>query len=90
MIPRIISWTLITIFLLSAQPEQSVRKLKTRYGFTVDRLQPITYQLFVHRTSDWKPVIFLAVDVQNDLLQFVKTDGGYQSKFRVSVAIRDD
>lgn len=90
MIPRIISWTLIGVLLLSAQPEQSVRKLKTRYGFTVDRLQPITYQLFVHRTNDWKPVIYLAIDVQNDLLQFVKTDGGYQSKFRVSVAIRDD
>ncbi len=89
MIPRIIIWLLIGVLFLAAQENRSVLKLKTRYGFTVDRLQPITYQLFVHRTADWKPVIYLAVDVQNDLLAFVKTDGGYQSTFRVSLAIRD-
>ncbi len=89
MIPRIISWLLIVVLVLTAQPDETVRKLKTRYGFKVDRLKPITYQLFVHRTKDWKPIIYLSIDIQNDLLQFVKANGGYQSKFRVSVAIRD-
>ncbi|WP_456439759.1 GWxTD domain-containing protein [Caldithrix abyssi] len=90
MIPRIIIWILVGSLFLAAQQGPTVRKLKTRYGFTVDRLKPITYQLFVHRTAEWKPVIYLAVDVQHDILSFVKTTDGYVNKFRVSVAIRDD
>ncbi len=88
MITRIVLWTLIGIVFLQAQVMMPIERRKTRYGFKVDREPAITYQLFVNRSKNWKPVILAAVSIQNDKLQFEKKDGYYQSRFRITVAIR--
>ncbi|NOX88731.1 MAG: GWxTD domain-containing protein [Calditrichaeota bacterium] len=89
MFTRIFIWILIIVLFANAQPKKSIEQKKTRYGFKVDRRPEISYQLFVHRTKDWKPVVFLAINIQNDKLQFEKKDDRYHSRFRVTFAVRD-
>ena len=88
MIKRILLLIFIAIVFAQAQLLRPVEQRKTRYGFKVDREPPITYQLFVHRTKNWKPVLLIAVSIQNDKLQFEKKDDHYQSSYRITVAVR--
>ncbi|RLD13413.1 hypothetical protein DRI50_07220 [candidate division KSB1 bacterium] len=90
MIIRIVLWILIGIIFTQAQVSLPIEKRKTRYGFKVDREPAITYQLFVHRTWNWKPILLVAVSIQNDKLQFEKNDAHYESRFRITVAVRHD
>ncbi len=89
MFTRIFVVTLLIATILQAQ-NGPVKHLKTRYGFKIDRIQPITYHLFLQRTRSWKPVLYLAINILNDKLQFVKKDEGYVSQFRVSLGVRDE
>ena len=88
MLKRIVFWLLIGTVVAQAQLPMPILHRKTRYGFKVDREPPVTYQLFVYRTQNWKPVLLIAVNIQNDKLQFEKKDSGYESRFRVTLAIR--
>ncbi len=90
MFTRIFIWILVIVLFANAQHKKSIEQKKTRYGFKVDRRPEISYQLFVHRTKDWKPVVFLAINIQNDKLQFEKKDDRYHSRFRVTFAVRDN
>ena len=90
MFTRIFVTILIFAVWAQAQILPGIERRKTRYGFKVDREPAITYQLFVQRSKSWKPVIYLAVSIQNDHLTFEKTDNGFRCKFRVNVAIRHE
>ncbi len=88
MFTRIFVTILIFAVWAQAQILPGIEQRKTRYGFKVDREPAITYQLFVQRTKSWKPVVYLAVSIQNDHLTFEKTERGFRCKFRVNLAIR--
>ncbi len=88
MLKRIVFLLLIGTVIAQAQLPTPIIHRKTRYGFKVDREPSVTYQLFVHRTRQWRPVLLIAVSIQNDKLQFEKKGDRYQSRFRVTVAVR--
>ncbi len=88
MFTRIFVTMLIFTVWAQAQILPGIEQRKTRYGFKVDREPAITYQLFVQRTKSWKPVVYLAVSIQNDHLTFEKIDHGFRCKFRVNLAVR--
>lgn len=89
MFTRIFILIVFSAVFVQAQILPSIVQRKTRYGFRVDREPAITYQFFVHRTKKaWEPVLYLAINIQNDKLSFEKLDDHYQSRFRTNLAIR--
>ncbi len=88
MFTRIFICTVLLAVFAQAQILPSIEQRKTRYGFNVEREPSITYQLFVYRTTQWKPILYLATSIQNDKLSFEKKDDHYQSRFRINIAIR--
>lgn len=74
-----------------AQGKKDYLDLKSRYGFKVQRLAPASFNIFVDRRGvDKKPVLYLALAIQNDLLQFRQKDDGYEAAYQVNIAIRQE
>lgn len=88
----------ILVFLLTApclasdkEDNKEFIEIKTRYGFKVKRRQPLNFNVYLDFDAPKnKPLLFAAVSIQNDILQFRKTDNGYLSRYRVSIAMRSD
>jgi len=88
----------ILIFLLSVpclasnkEDNKEFIEIKSRYGFKIKRRQPLNFNVYLDfDTHTKKPEFFAAVSIQNDILQFRKTDNGYLARYRVSIAVRSD
>ncbi len=74
---------------LQAEQPQDVLTLKSRYGFKVERRQPINVNAFLDfGTNPAKPVLYVSVAVLNDVIQFKKTENSYHAAYRISLALR--
>jgi GWxTD domain-containing protein len=86
---RTILLLLILVVAALAEQPQDVLKLKSRYGFKVERRQPINLNAFLDFGSDpARPVLYVSVAVLNDVIQFRKTENGYHAAYRISLALR--
>lgn len=75
--------------ILFAQKDKDYLELKSRYGFSVQRLAPASFNLYVdYRGPDLRPKVYLAVALQNDMLQFKKIDEHYEAEYQISFALR--
>ena len=74
-----------------AQKEKDYLDLKSRYGFEVQRLAPVSFNLYVDRQGEKaRPLIYISLAIQNDLLQFRQMDDGYEAAYQVNIAIRQE
>lgn len=83
--------SLLIVLPLIAKDQQEFLEIKTRYGFKIKRRQPLNFNVFL--SSDpvsSRPVLFAAVSVQNDILQFKKDHDAYTARYRISIAVRND
>ncbi len=86
---KIILFVFIFIFAVLAERPQDVLTLKSRYGFKVERRQPINFNAFLDfGTNFTKPILYVSVAILNDVIQFKKTEVGYNAAYRVSMALR--
>ena len=85
------AFLLLLFFSLAVRAEQpqDVLKLKSRYGFKVERRQPVNFNLFLDfGPKPSRPVLYVSVAVLNDVIQFKKAENGYQASYRISFALR--
>lgn len=85
----------IWIMLMAAQAQEGpppVQKdlidVPSRYHFPVKRKAPVQFSFFIDRDAVWKPVIRLAVAVQNDFLQFTRGDSAFLASYEVTASLR--
>jgi len=82
---------LIGINTAPAQPQKDMIKIKSRYGFEVERRTAINFNVFVnYHAENWQPQLVVAVNIQNDALQFTKQGDQYLAEYQISTAIRRD
>lgn len=87
----LISIVIFSSNLLLAQEQLDVLKLKTRYGFEVDRRPAVNFNIFCNYSQPaWTPRLYLAVNIQNDRLQFTKQAENYLAEYQIGIAIRKD
>ena len=80
---------LISINAAPAQPQKDVIKIKSRYGFEVERRPAVNFNAFVnYHAENWQPQLIVAVNIQNDALQFTKQGEQYLAEYQISTAIR--
>ena len=83
-------YVLLFSSLLFAQKQKDFLDLKSRYGFNVQRMTPVNFNLFFRQFPlNEQPEIYLAVAIQNDALQFVKNENEYYAKYQINLAIRN-
>ena len=76
---------------LQSQTQKEFLSLKTRYGFDVLRRPTVNFNIIpFYSGNEWLPELYLAIEIQNDRLQFIKHEDTYQAEFQVSVVIRHD
>ena len=79
---------LILCSVLFGQGPQDIIKRKIRYGFEINRRPPVNFNIHINYLGqNWKPKLYVAVSIQNDVLQFERRDN-FQSEYQISVAIR--
>lgn len=67
------------------------QKLKTRYGFEVNRDKAVKFSVFVNfKTEGWEPELLTALKIKNDVLQFKKIDTKYLAQYQVTLSILKD
>ena len=72
------------------QPQQDFIPVKTRYGFFINRLPVVNFNIYADFDSlQWYPKLYLAVAIQNDILQFKKDEKGFTARYRISIAVRN-
>ncbi|MGD9487640.1 MAG: GWxTD domain-containing protein [Calditrichaceae bacterium] len=72
-----------------AQEQQDVLKVKTRYGYEINRRPAINFNIFVNNDHIVNnPHVSLAVAIQNDVLQFERKGSEFKSAFQTTIAIR--
>ena len=90
---RYILFSLVLTAVLSAQdvqPQKDVIPVKTRYGFFINRLPVVNFNIYADFDSfRWYPKLYLAVAIQNDVLQFKKDEKGFTARYRISIAVRN-
>ena len=73
------------------QPQQDVIPVKTRYGFMINRLPVVNFKLYADfDPENWFPRLFLAVAIQNDVLQFKKDEKGFSARYQITIAVRNE
>lgn len=92
---RIISHTVfLFLFIINglfAQAQKDVVKIKSRYGFEVERRPSVNFNVFVnYHPETWQPRVIVAVNIQNDDLQFTKQGQQYLAEYQISTALRRD
>ncbi len=85
---------LLTILInLQAQPsepplQKDLIDVPSRYHFPVKRKAPVQFNFFIDRDPGWRPLFRLAVAVQNDFLQFTRTDSAFLASYEVTASLR--
>lgn len=82
---------LLLIFInhLQSQSQKDVISIKSRYGFDVLRQPVVNFNIIPHYSGgEWIPELYLAVEIQNDRLQFTKDNEQYRAEYQISVVIR--
>ena len=73
------------------QPQQDVIPVKTRYGFAINRLPVVNFNIYADFDPiKWYPRLYLAVAIQNDVLQFKKDEKGFTARYQISIAVRGE
>ncbi len=71
------------------EEQKDFREQKVRYGFEVYRKPPVNFNVFVNYTKEnWHPRVYFALAIQNDFLQFEKTDEQYHAQYQTTVVVR--
>ena len=90
--------SLIYIFLLiicfntlHSQPQKNFLPLKTRFGFEVLQQPYVNFNIIPYYSgNEWIPELYLAVEIQNDRLQFTTDGDNYRAEYQISVVIRHE
>ncbi len=90
---RVLIILLIILVNLQAQkseppPQKDLVDVPSRYHFPVKRKAPVQFNFFIDRDQDWKPLFRLSVAVQNDFLQFTRTDTAFLASYEVTASLR--
>ncbi len=90
---RVLIVLLIMLVNLRAQPaepppQKDLIDVPSRYHFPVKRKAPVQFNYFIDRDMDWKPLFRLSVAVQNDFLQFTRTDTAFLASYEVTASLR--
>lgn len=76
---------------LYAQKQEDVKKHRVRYGFDINRRPPVNFNIYVgYEGERWIPKVFVGVAIQNDVLQFAKSEDLFTSEYQITVAIREE
>ncbi|MGD9899679.1 MAG: GWxTD domain-containing protein [Calditrichaceae bacterium] len=79
----------VLISSLIAQEQQDVLKVKTRYGYEIDRRPAINFNIFVNYDNiKNNPKVFFATEIQNDVIQFERKESVFQAAYQITVAVR--
>ncbi|KAA3613209.1 MAG: GWxTD domain-containing protein [Calditrichaeota bacterium] len=71
--------------------QQDFQKITSRYGYEIYRPAYVGFNYFVdYQGTDWQPLLYLTVSIQNDFLQFTRTEGKFTTEFQITVTIRDE
>ncbi len=80
----------VVLIAQEVQQQQDVIPVKTRYGFNINRLPVVNFNIYADFDPvEWYPKIYLAVAIQNDVLQFKKDENGFTARYRISIAVRN-
>ena len=77
--------------MLFAQKQREFLDLKSRYGFNVQRMAPVSFNIFFERPPfNEQPQAYLAAAIQNDVLQYVKKGNEYFAEYQINFAVRTE
>jgi len=77
--------------ILSAQKPKEFLDLKSRYGFNVQRMAPVSFNIFFEQPPfSEQPQAYLAAAIQNDVLQYVKKGNEYFAEYQINLAVRNE
>jgi GWxTD domain-containing protein len=77
--------------LFAQEYQEDFQKIKARYGFEIYRPAVVSFNYFIdYNGADWQPVLFLAVSVQNDFLQFTRKDNIFTTRYEVTLTVRNE
>ena len=72
------------------QTQQDVIPVKTRYGFEINRLPVVNFNIYADFDPvEWYAKLYLAVAIQNDILQFKKAEKGFTARYQITIAMRN-
>jgi len=61
--------------------------IKSRYGFNVQRQPVVNFNYFIDMPYKQQPVLQLAIGIQNDYLQFIRTDTNFVANYQISFTL---
>jgi len=67
--------------------QKDLLPIKSRYGFDVPRQPAVNFNYFIDAPDKQNPVLRLAVAVQNDYLQYTRTDSNFVARFQISFTL---
>lgn len=81
----------VTILWAQEKKQQDFATIPSRYGYEINRYPIVVFNSFIDREGkDWAPFMYVAVQIQNDYLQFKLDENIFYSEYQVTITVRDD
>jgi len=82
---------IISSSLFGQEFQKDNQTVPSRYGYEITRPAEVSFNYFIDRRgSDWSPLLYISVAIQNDFLQFTLNNEVFSSRYQVTVNVRKE